>query len=558
MTDTWTARVDAINARTLARIPANVRINGENLPSRIIDLPRTSDLLSPLDRRIIHLDAIDLRDEIARGGLTCVQVAEAFIKSTALAHQGTHCLTDFFPEEALERARWLDEKFKETGEPVGPLHGVPISVKDQIDIQGKDSAAGFLSQGKSMIRFSEPILTPSSVGKNIASEDAHVISILRKAGAIFYCKTTLPQAIMHLETDSYLGPTTNPYQRHAISSGGSSGGEGALLAMRGSPLGIGTDIGGSIRSPASACGLYGFKPTAGILPLIGFRNHGCILGVDRIPPTQGPMGHSIRDLELYMQVVLAANPAVREPNLFPYRWPSQPLPKPSVLRVGYCLDDGVCRPTAPVIRGVQAALTALRQCEGIELVEFTPREPEESWDVARSLYFCDAGQRMKAQCVASGEPVLPLTQWIVDQAGSEPVTLQQYSSLMTRRSELRNRVAAQWAAAGIDVLLCPAGPSVAPKLNTARYWNYTSYWNVVNYPAIIMPTGLYVDSNKDTAKLEDYRNDQERDNASSFDLQLSEGLPICMQLVGRIWQDADLLSTAKVVDEALQKLSQRS
>ena len=123
--------------------------------------------------------------------------------------------------------------------------------QDQIDIQGKDSAAGFLSQGKSMIRFSEPILTPSSVGKNIASEDAHVISILRKAGAIFYCKTTLPQAIMHLETDSYLGPTTNPYQRHVISSGGSSGGEGALLAMHGSPLGIGTDIGGSIRSVCS-------------------------------------------------------------------------------------------------------------------------------------------------------------------------------------------------------------------------------------------------------------------------------------------------------------------
>ena len=71
-------------------------------------------------------------------------------------------------------------------------------------------------------------------------------------------------------------------------------------------------------------------------------------------------------------------------SLFPYRWPSQPLPKPSVLRVGYCLDDGVCRPTAPVIRGVQAALTALRQCEGFELVEFTPREPEESWDVAVS------------------------------------------------------------------------------------------------------------------------------------------------------------------------------
>lgn len=113
---------------------------------------------------------------------------------------------------------------------------------------------------------------------------------------------------------------------------------------------------------------------------------------------------------------------------------------------------------------------------------------------------------------------------------------------MMRRSELRNRVAAQWAAAGIDVLLCPAGPSVAPKLNTARYWNvspyisisdrvlltpsrqYTSYWNVVNYPAMVMPTCLYVDGEKDAVIFEDYRNGQEKDNASSFDLGLSEGV----------------------------------
>lgn len=112
------------------------------------------------------------------------------------------------------------------------------------------------------------------------------------------------------------------------------------------------------------------------------------------------MGHSIRDLELYMQVVLAANPVLREPkyvdrrvceaipnplgSLFPYRWPVEPMLKPSVLRVGYCLDDGVCRPTAPMVQGVQTALTALRRCEGVELVEFTPREPQESWDVAVS------------------------------------------------------------------------------------------------------------------------------------------------------------------------------
>lgn len=129
MADTWTARVAAIKAHTLAQIPADVRVHEADLPSRVIGLPETSSLVSPLDRRIIHLDATDLRNEIARGELTSVQVIEAYIKSAGLAHQLTHCLTDFFPDEAVERARWLDERLKVTGKPVGPLHGVPISVK---------------------------------------------------------------------------------------------------------------------------------------------------------------------------------------------------------------------------------------------------------------------------------------------------------------------------------------------------------------------------------------------------------------------------------------------
>lgn len=115
------------------------------------------------------------------------------------------------------------------------------------------------------------------------------------------------------------------------------------------------------------------------------------------------MGHSIRDLELYMRVVLAADPVLREPkyvslptrlyrasltlhlSLFPYRWPSSETASPAKhLRIGYFLDDGVVTPTPPIIRGLQAALSAFREMEGVELVEFTPIEPEESWSVAVS------------------------------------------------------------------------------------------------------------------------------------------------------------------------------
>jgi amidase len=129
MTDTWQARVADIKANTLAQIPADLRIQPADLPSRVIDLPSTSPLLTPLDRHIVHLEATDLRDEIAQGKLTAIQVIEAYIKTAALAHQATNCLTDLFPEEARERAAWLDERMKVTGKPVGPLHGVPISVK---------------------------------------------------------------------------------------------------------------------------------------------------------------------------------------------------------------------------------------------------------------------------------------------------------------------------------------------------------------------------------------------------------------------------------------------
>ncbi|KAJ9093427.1 hypothetical protein QFC21_006458 [Naganishia friedmannii] len=552
MSHDWQPKAAAAKARTQARIPSPLCISASSLASRVIDLWKERAALSPLDREIIQLDATDLRDRLASRVYTALQVTQAYIKSASLAHQAVNCLTDFFPEEALERAKWLDQQYDINQGPVGPLHGVPISVKDQVDIAGKDSPAGFLSQ----------------VGKNIAEQDAHVIQILRAAGAVFYCKTTLPQAIMHLETNSYLGPTTNPYNRNTISAGGSSGGEGALIAMKGSPLGIGTDIGGSIRSPAAANGIYGFKPTAGILPLIGFRNHGCILGVDRIPPTQGPMGRSIRDLELYMQVVLAAEPWRRDPR------PETPQKR---TRIGWFIDDGVVTPTAPIRRGMEATLSALRSCTDVELVEFLPIEPEECWNLAAShntitlrfvlvlnelegkLYFCDGGQRLRAQCAASGEPVLDLSEWILSQAAPEPVTLQEYSALMLRRLELRNRVAAQWLSAEIDVLLCPAGASVAPKLNTARYWNYTSYWNLVNYPAMVIPTGLYVDGridNLDQSRTS-FRNPQDEYNTKSFDLKASEGLPICVQLVGRIWQDQAVFSAANKVDSVLRHLTKR-
>jgi len=126
----------------------------------------------------------------------------------------TNCITELLPDRALARAKELDTYLRQHGRPIGPLHGLPISVKEMIGMKDLGLNAGYVAWW----------------GK-VATEGAHVLQ---------------PQSMMHLETDSNLyGVTVNPYNRN-VSSGGSSGGEGALIGMRGSSLGIGSDIGGKI------------------------------------------------------------------------------------------------------------------------------------------------------------------------------------------------------------------------------------------------------------------------------------------------------------------------
>lgn len=125
----WRTQATAIKAQTLSKIPRDSLISAEDLPARVVDIHLTGPYLRPLEQEIVQLDACDLRDRLAVGVYTAVEVIGAYIRSASLAHQATNCLTDLFPEEALDRARWLDEQYQLKGGPVGPLHGLPISVK---------------------------------------------------------------------------------------------------------------------------------------------------------------------------------------------------------------------------------------------------------------------------------------------------------------------------------------------------------------------------------------------------------------------------------------------
>ena len=201
--------------------------------------------LHPRDVQITETLPEDLVQSLATGELSATDVTTAFLRRAVIAQklvsaifqvdfdempifEQTNCVTELLPQRALERAKFLDDYYLEHKKPIGPLHGLPISVKEMIGMKDLGLNAGYVAWW----------------GKT-AMEDAHVLQILWNAGAVFHARTTQPQSMMHLETDSNLyGLTVNPYNRD-MSAGGSSGGEGALIGMRASCLGVGSDIGGN-------------------------------------------------------------------------------------------------------------------------------------------------------------------------------------------------------------------------------------------------------------------------------------------------------------------------
>jgi amidase len=197
----------------------------DNPPKDVTSIPHDCGILTPRELEITETyDATGLADAIAARKYTAVEVATAFSKRSIICDQISCCLTQWFPEIALAQANALDKHLARTGKTVGPLHGVLISVKQHMPLAGTYSDMGFVSK----IVFDK--------------EDSQMISIFRKLGAVFYVKTSQPQAVMHLESDGYMGRVLNPYNIN-LSAGGSTGGEAALVALRGSVLGIGTDIG---------------------------------------------------------------------------------------------------------------------------------------------------------------------------------------------------------------------------------------------------------------------------------------------------------------------------
>jgi fatty acid amide hydrolase len=188
---------------------------------------------------------------IARGDISSVEAVEAHIERIERVNPRLNAVVVKRYDAARTEAREADER-RARGEALGPLHGVPLTIKESLDLVDTPSTFGLPLRANVLAR-----------------QDDFYVARMRKAGAIILGKTNVAQLLYYIESDNPLyGRTNNPWNLER-SPGGSSGGQAAIIAAGGSPMGLATDIGGSIRVPATFCGIAGLKPTAGRTPDAG-------------------------------------------------------------------------------------------------------------------------------------------------------------------------------------------------------------------------------------------------------------------------------------------------
>ncbi|KAF7550243.1 hypothetical protein G7Z17_g5869 [Cylindrodendrum hubeiense] len=508
----------------------------DNPPLDVSGIPATCGILTPEEIEITETyDAVALAEAIAQRKYSAVAVATAFLKRAIISHQLTCCLTQWLVDEAIDRAKTLDTYLAENGKTVGPLHGVPISIKDHMPIAGTFSSMGCLS----------------TIVKD--ETDSHMIAILRDAGAVFYCKTNQPQTLMHLESDSIWGRVLNPFNIH-LSAGGSTGGEAALIAMKGSVLGVGSDIGGSIRAPAAFCGIYGFKPTSPLLPMKSFLASPSAAELNILCST-GPMCRSLRDMDLFMNGVIAAKPYLVDPKVVPFPWTGLKTPINRRLKIGIISNDGSIEPQPPVKRAISWAKELLsdpKHAELIEVKEFKPFGAVDAWSKIRRMYWPDGGQGSKGAILATGEPLHSLSEWIwKDEEPNGMQTAQDVNLARRERDNFRCDFAESWNEQDVDVVIGPAFVGPASAHNTAFYWTYTSLYNLVDYPGVVIPTPIKAKADEkydaDYVPLSDpCKHVKELWESSNF-----EGAPINLQLVARKYHDNELFGALAVLKDIL-------
>ena len=317
---------------------------------------------------------------IRSGDVSASELIDAHLRRIAQVNPCLNAVAEVLAETARRSAAQVDRE-RAQGNPLPALAGVPFSIKDSIEVQGTVCTAGTLGR-----RSAAP-----------STRDATVVARLRAAGAIPIARTNLPDLLFAFESDNLIrGRTNNPYD-FSRTSGGSSGGEAALIAAGGSPLGLGSDCAGSVRLPAHFCGIASIKPTSGRLPRTG-----------HVPPAGGwieslwqigPLARRVEDLGPMLSLLAAPDAQDHTVVGMPFGDPAEVRLKD--LRIAFFTDNGIVSADAETIAVVERAAAALEP-DVKRIEERRPPGVEESYDLEMRMIGPDGGDALRAYLASIG------------------------------------------------------------------------------------------------------------------------------------------------------------
>lgn len=452
---------------------------------------------------VTYASALEIQSAIARKEVSASEVmAETLSRMEALEPTLNAFVTPM-PEQAMQAAEAADRLLAEGGEP-GPLHGVPISVKDLINVGGVRTTFG-----------------SRTMADNVAEADAPSVERVRAAGACVIGKTTTTEfGCKAGGGDSPLSGVTRNAWNPSKTTGGSSAGAATSVAAGVTPFALGTDGGGSIRIPASLCGVFGMKAQFGRVPVFPTSatptlSHVC------------PLSRTVRDAALLLGVLSGFD--VRDPASL-----SAPVPDYLAaceapvegMRVAWSPTLGYARPSTEVLEITEGAVRTLEALGcSVDLVDKVMDDPVDLWSAE---FYAGAGTRLKDALRNSHELLDPAVAEILD--GALAGTIEEYYAKVFARYELRERVRQFFE--DYDLLVTPtlpvaafeAGVNVPPEVpgrNIVSWVYYTYPFNLTGNPAASIPCGF-----------------------------TGEGLPVGLQMVTGTNRETDLLRASAGFEEA--------
>lgn len=451
--------------------------------------------------------ALEWLTQLRAGELSARELAEHYLDLMGQADKRLHAVVACEPDQVLARADAADRRRAAGGE-MPPLLGLPVTVKDSIEV------AGLRCTGGSVAR------------RNYLPEaDATVVRRIRAAGALVLAKTNVPELSCSYETDNAVHGRTNHPLDQARTPGGSTGGEAALLGADASPLGLGTDGGGSIRLPAHYCGLVGLRPTAGRVPATGIWPPTRASGLMDIM-TAGPIGRTVADVALLAEIISGPDEIdfyARPAPFGDYR--EVPVRR---LRVGWYAGTGPI-PVSPGTRDTLATAAAALAEAGAEVRQVTvPALTAEATELFFAASGADGGAAMRSQVADAGGVHHPQFVALLESLPNTEPAAQDWFDLQQRIFEFRAEVR-RWMA-DYDALLAPVCTGPAPRhgqppygVAPADYLKYlahndTHVFSVAGVPALSVPVGT------------------------------EHGLPVGVQIAARAWREDVALALGAVLE----------